>query len=86
MTLKAWFKQCNNGPCILYIENELGTVIVIIYVYYKLEIVDKPEFMNFVECIKKEYATQSMGELGEFVRCTINNDLTKTTLNIFNHI
>ena len=35
-----------------------------------------------VECIKKEYVTQSMGELEEFVGCRIKHDLTKMTLNI----
>ena len=33
MTLRAGFKQCRNNPFILYRLNELGTLIVIIYIY-----------------------------------------------------
>ena len=46
MTLKAGFKQCNTDPCLLYILNGLGTVIVIFYVDDTLEIGDKPVFMD----------------------------------------
>ena len=28
--LKAEFKQCKNDPCLLYIVNELGSLIVIV--------------------------------------------------------
>ena len=38
--------------------------------------------MNMVECIKKEYVTQSMGGLEDFVGCMIKRDLTKMTHNI----
>ena len=43
MTLKAVFKKFNNVPCLLYQVNELGTVIVIVYVDDILAIGDKPE-------------------------------------------
>ena len=46
MTLKAGFKKFKTGPCLLYILNELGTIIVIVYVDNTLEIGDKPAFMN----------------------------------------
>ena len=32
MTLKAGFKQFKTNPCLLYTVNELGTVIVILYI------------------------------------------------------
>ena len=51
--LKVGFKQCKTDPCPLNRVNELGTVIVIIYVYYTLGIGDKPSLMNIIECIKK---------------------------------
>ena len=38
--------------------------------------------MDIIECIKKEYASRSMGELKDFIKCTINHELTKTTLKI----
>ena len=38
--------------------------------------------MNSIKCTKKEYATRSIGELEDFLGCTIKHDLTKTTLNI----
>ena len=53
MTLKLGFKQCKTDPCILYRVNELGAIIVIVYVNYTLEIRDKPAFMNTIECIKE---------------------------------
>ena len=37
--------------------------------------------MNTIECIKKYYSNQSMGELEDFVGCTIKRDLTNMTLN-----
>ena len=39
--------------------------------------------MNKIERTKKEYATRSMGELEDFIGCTINHDLTKTNHNIY---
>ena len=53
MTQKAVFKQCNTDPCILYIVNELGTAIFIIYVDDTLEIGVKPVLIDTIECIKK---------------------------------
>ena len=47
-----------------------------------LAIGDRTELMDTIECIKKYYATQSMGELEDFIGCTIMRDLTKNTLNI----
>ena len=38
--------------------------------------------MDKIECIKKEYSTQSMGELEDFIVYTIKLDLTKMTLKI----
>ena len=48
-----------------------------------LAIGDKPELMDTIECIKKEYVTRSMGEIEDFVGCTIKCGLTKTTLTIY---
>ena len=61
MALKAGFKKCNTGPCLLYRVNELGTIIFIIYVDGTLEIGYKLALMNTIECIRKEYVTLSMG-------------------------
>ena len=83
VTLKVGFKQCKNYPSILYRVNETGTAIVIVYVYDTLEIRDKPALMDTIECIKKEYANQSMGKLEDFIGCTIKRDLTNMTLNIY---
>ena len=63
MKLKAGLKKYKTDLCLLYQVNDLGTIIVIVYDDGTLEIGDKPEFMNMIEYIKKEYATQSMGEL-----------------------
>ena len=46
------------------------------------EIRDKPALMDTIECTKKEYVNRSMGELEDFVVCTIKRDLTRMTLNI----
>ena len=83
MNLKSGFKQCKTDTCLLYIVNELGTVIVILYVDETLEIIYKPEFMDKIEYINKEYATRPMGELEDFAGCTIKRDLTNMTLNIY---
>ena len=53
MTQKARLNQWNTDTCILYIVNELGTAIVIIYIYYTLEIGYKTPSMDTIECIKK---------------------------------
>ena len=42
MTLKVGFKQWNVDPCLLYRVEELWIVVVIVYVYFMLEIGDKP--------------------------------------------
>ena len=41
MTLKAGFKKLKTGTCILYIVNELSTVIIIVCVDGVLAIEDK---------------------------------------------
>ena len=41
--------------------------------------------MNTIECINKEYENQSMGELQDFIGCMIKSDLTKMTLNVYQH-
>ena len=79
ITLKVGLNICKNDPCILYILNELGTEIVIVYVYDILEIGYKPAFMDMIECIKKENLTQSTGPLEDFVGCTIKCDFTNMT-------
>ena len=43
----------------------------------------KLALMDTIECNKKEYATQSMGELEELLGCKIKRDLTKMIINIF---
>ena len=48
-----------------------------------MEIRDKLELMNTIECINKEYVNLPMGELEDFVVCTIKRDPNKTTLNIY---
>ena len=53
MTLKAGSNQCNTGVCLLYRVNELGTVAFIVYVDDMMEIGDKPEFTDAIECINK---------------------------------
>ena len=82
MTLKLGFEKLKTDNCLLYRVNELGTVIVIVHIYGTLEIGEKPASSNTIERTKKEYATQSMGELEDFVGCMIKRELTKTTLNI----
>ena len=77
MTLKAWVKKFKTDPCLLYRVNEIGPVIIIVYVDDTLETGDKPAFMNTIECIKKEYANHEC-----FIGCMIKSDLTKMTLNI----
>ena len=57
MTLTEGFKKCETDCCLLYRVNELRTVIVIIYVDKTLSVGDKPELMDTIICIKKEYAT-----------------------------
>ena len=52
-TLKAEFKQCKTYPSLLYRVNEIGTSIVILYIYKTLEIGYKPELVDTIECIKK---------------------------------
>ena len=42
MTVKAGFKQYNTDPFISYRLNDLGTVIIILYVDDTLAIRDKP--------------------------------------------
>ena len=42
MNIKAGFKQFKTYPCLLYIVNELGTVIFIVYIYDTLTIRYKP--------------------------------------------
>ena len=41
MTYKAGIKQCNIDTCLIYRVNKLGTTIIIVYVYYRLELRDK---------------------------------------------
>ena len=53
MTLKAGLKKCKTYHCVLYGVNELGTLIIIVYIYYTLEIEDKKEFVDTIKCIKK---------------------------------
>ena len=53
MTVKAGFKQFNTYLCLLYRVNELGTAIIMVYVYDTLEIKDKPELIDTIEFIKK---------------------------------
>ena len=52
-TLKAGFKQWETDPCLLYMLNEIGTLIAIVYVDETLTIRDKPELVYFIEFIKK---------------------------------
>ena len=82
MTQKAGFKHCRTDTCILYRVNKLGTAIVILYVDATYEIGYKPALMDKIECIKKEYKNKPMGELEDFIVCTIKHDLIKMTLNI----
>ena len=46
-------QKCKTGTCLLYRVNEIGTVIVIVYVYDTLSIRDKSELVNMIELIKK---------------------------------
>ena len=39
--------------------------------------------MDTIEFIKKEYKSQSMVELEDFIGCTIKRDITKMTLKIY---
>ena len=48
MTLKAGFKQCKTDPCLLYRVNELGTGLVIIYIFDTLAIGYKPSLMDTI--------------------------------------
>ena len=57
MTQKAVFKKHKTDPCILYRVNELRAEIFTVYVDDTLAIGDKPELMDTIECIKKEYKT-----------------------------
>ena len=82
MTLKGVFKQCKTYPCLLYGVDELRNVIVTIYIYEMMAVGNKSELNNTIECINKQYVTKSMGELEDFVGCTIKRDLTNITLNI----
>ena len=67
MIPKVGFKKTQTDPCLLYIVNELGTVIVIIYIDDTLVIGYKSELMDTIEFIQKEYVTWSMSELEEFL-------------------
>ena len=49
MTLKALFKPFKTEPFILCRLNELETVIVIVYVDYRLSVGDKPALVNTIE-------------------------------------
>ena len=82
MTLVARFKPINTDLCILYKANELGTAIVVAYADDTLAIGDKPELMDTIECIKKEYVTLLTGIQEYFARCTVKRDLTKMNLKI----
>ena len=53
VTFNPVFKKCKTDLCLLYLVHELGTVIVIVYVYSMLVIVDIPSLLNTIECIKK---------------------------------
>ena len=53
MNLKAGFKKWNTDPSILYRVNELGTLIVIIYVDDTLAFRGKTALVNIIECINK---------------------------------
>ena len=53
MTFKAVFNQRTTYYCSLYIVNDLGTVIITVYINDTMEIGDKPELINKIECIKK---------------------------------
>ena len=79
---KKGIKQWKTDPCIIYRENKLGTVIVIVYVEDTLGIGNEPALMNIIELINKYYVTRSMGGLGEFIGCTIKRDLTNMNLKI----
>ena len=50
---------------------------------HTLEIGDKPALRNTIKLIKKEYVTEPMGEIEDFIGCTIKSDLTKMTLKIY---
>ena len=82
MNLNIGFKQCKSDTYPLYIVNELGTDVVIIYLYYMLPIGDEPELFDRLEYTKKQYKISSMVQLEDFLVCTIKYDLTKMTLNI----
>ena len=43
----------------------------------------KPALMDTIECINKQYSTQSMGEIEDFLGCMYKHDLTKITLKIY---
>ena len=49
MNIKAGFRQCKTGTCLLYRVNELGTEIVIVYVYGTLKIRDKTTLIDIIE-------------------------------------
>ena len=66
--------------CILYLLNEIKTVIVTIYIYDTLDVGDRKSLMDTIEFIIKEYTTLSTGELDDFVGCRMKCDLTKMTL------
>ena len=83
ITLKAGLKKCKTYPFILYRLNELGNIIVILYIDYTLKVVYKPELMNMIEYTKKEYATLSMDVLEDFLGWVIKSDLNKITINIY---
>ena len=57
MNLKEWLKKWKTDTCCLYRVNNHRTTIVIVYVYYMLEIGDKPALMDTIQCIKKQYVT-----------------------------
>ena len=50
ITPKVIFKKFKSNTCLLYMVNELGTEIFIVYVDDMLEIGDKTELMDKIEC------------------------------------
>ena len=48
-----------------------------------MEIGDKTEWLDMIECNNKDHANWSMVIPKDFVRCTIKRDLTNIKLNIY---
>ena len=68
------FKQFENDNCLMHREDDLGTVIMAIYVDDCLMIGDEKAVTHAIEEIQKHFEITHSTEIDEFIGCTIERD------------